>query len=64
MRDDPYPEGPKMTKMGCQCLDSYTWEGMTITDGQCTSYDWPVPWCAVPQGCVSFSNPKCALETE
>jgi hypothetical protein len=89
MTDEPYPEGPILTKQGvwqslladeffgtwnlfflrlvltdriivaagCECLESFSWEGQTVSgsDGaQCTTLDWPVPWCATKKRCVKI----------
>ncbi|KAJ1494054.1 hypothetical protein T484DRAFT_1766529, partial [Baffinella frigidus] len=51
IKADPYMEEVGKTKQGCTCEKTYTWEGETVRDGECTTYDWPVPWCATTAGC-------------
>eukprot|EP00811_Abedinium_folium_P037004 NODE_965_length_2669_cov_11.974036.p1 GENE.NODE_965_length_2669_cov_11.974036~~NODE_965_length_2669_cov_11.974036.p1 ORF type:complete len:710 (+),score=138.91 NODE_965_length_2669_cov_11.974036:71-2200(+) len=47
------------TKLGCNCLSSYSWEGKTYTS--CTMDDYSVPWCGTPSGC-GMCNPDVFVD--
>eukprot|EP00873_Tetraselmis_striata_P045513 jgi/Tetstr1/465777/TSEL_010401.t2 len=40
----PEPVWPASTVNGCQCMDSFKYEGKRYSS--CTMDDWSVPWCA------------------
>ena len=41
--DDVADPSEVLTRQGCACADSYTYEGRTYTG--CTTYDWATAWC-------------------
>ena len=60
------PSLPEETKFAdCKCAQSYTYKGKTFTGGECTTMDWPVPWCAtencgIPIDKEFISTGECA----
>ena len=47
----PPPPDPPQTVRGCTCKLDWTYNGQTFNG--CSDVDWPVPWCAVQDGCGS-----------
>ena len=53
---------PEKTKFdGCTCATSYTYkdskgEVITFSDGECTTADWPVAWCATENCGIEIGN--------
>ena len=45
------PPDPPQTVRGCTCKLDWTYNGQTFNG--CSDVDWPVPWCAVQDGCGS-----------
>lgn len=47
----PPPPDPPQTVRDCTCKSSWTYNGRSFEG--CSDVDWPVPWCAVQDGCGS-----------
>ena len=56
------PRRTPQTVRGCTCKLDWTYNGQTFNG--CSDVDWPVPWCAVQDGCGSGGTELAAGPTD